>query len=627
MMATWGSLAASIIMLAAAVGSGFALLRLLGATPRAAEHFLYALVLGLGLQGTLLLGASVVGWMHPAALWAVLLLPAIPLYREFGQLRALAQRSLVALETVSAAERLALLGVVAVVSVVLFVGAVVPTTDWDSQMYHLRIPDQLLAAGRLHLPADGSHLAFLGLFQFLYLPLLAIGADAGPALLNALMTGVLGLTLLTAGHTLFSTRTGVLAAIVVWGSSSLLLVGATPRVDVALTAVLAIIHLAVLRCFDDGERWRLPVIAAMAGMALGMKYHAVPYAGMLALVFLWAAYSRGTDVRSLARTAAVGLLICAVVAAPWFIKNQVFFDAPLFPFYSPPRLVPFLAEIAGTVTVPAEVPKEALSSIGNSRESISLARLLLNPSSLTVELEARDYTRNPLFLLLPLALFYWRDRRILALLIPGVAYLTFTLAGFRVTNLRYLIPAIPMLALCAVEVTRRATLRLPNPRLIGLGLTLLAVVAAAPGLSTAATRLVSLPRAQVALGLWEPSSVMVREQAFAAARLADEITPSDAKLLMLFDARGYYFNRTVLQDNALTNWPILYVLGSTNNCLAGTGITHVLLNTLAPPYYARRGANLEKMYWQHFPEFAARCLEPIGEAEGEVLFSVRPSQQ
>jgi hypothetical protein len=354
-----------------------------------------------------------------------------------------------------------------------------------------------------------------------------------------------------------------------------------------------------------------------------MKYHALPYLGALAPFALWAAWRHKTSVSGVSRVAAIGLALVALAWTPWLMKNLVFFGAPLFPFLAEQRLVPFLAELSGSFAIPAEIPREALGAMGRAREPISLEALLFRPAALTIEREAQSYTRNPLFALLPLALLYLRDRRMLALALPGVAYLAFTLGWFKHTNLRYIIPALPMLALCAVEATHRFSERFANRRRTVLVLTGFAVLAVTPGLVVSWSRLVSMPRAQVALGLWSRESLLMSEVPYTVAQYVEASTPSDARILMLFEARGLYYNREVLQDNLLTNLAILQGIGATDRCLAGSGITHVLVNEQAPQYYANRGADLRALGWDRFPEFAARCLTPMGVVRGEVLFRVR----
>lgn len=620
-MATWGALVATTVLMIAAIGCGGSVLRGLRATPRPGERMIYALAIGLVVQGSLLLAASAAGWMHPAVLWAAVLLPAVTARPEVSNLRRVAAGAADALRQLTTIERLGLLIVALVACSVLFVSAMAPVSDWDSQMYHVRLPEQFLAEGRLFLPADGNHLSFLGLIQFLYLPLLAIGADAGPALVNAALTLVLGVTLAIAGSMFFSVRSGAIAAIVMWGSSAFLIVGATPRVDVALACVLAITHVATLRAFDDDAAWALPVAALCAGAAFAIKYHALPYVGMLAVLLLVAAWRQHASRRATVQKLAVTVALAMCVITPWLLKNVVFFGSALYPLFSAERLAPFLAEIVGSPLMPPDIPAAALNAIGSAREPITLKALLLRPAELSVELEARAFTRNPVFALLPLALLFWRDIRIAALAIPGLAYLAFLLGWYNHTNLRYLIPALPMLALCSVETGRRLADRLSKRGYLVLAP--VALLIAATGLLGAASHLLSIPRAQVALGLWQRETLLLGESQYAVSQMVTQLTPPSSRTLMLFEARGLYYERVVLQDNLLTNWTILDHIGATDNCLAGTGITHVLLNEVMPAYYASRGADLEVMGWNRFPAFAQRCLEPLGAVRGEVLFRLR----
>lgn len=626
MIAQAWALAATALLLLGALAAGSVVLRLLQVRAGAGERVLYGLGIGLGIQGALLLVCSALGWMSAAALWGAVLIPALVGLRDLRVLGELAQRAREHADSVSSAERLAALGVGLAVLFILAVGALVPVTDWDSLMYHLRIPKQLLEAGRLVLPADGNHLAFLGLLQFLYLPLLAVGAEPGPALLNAAMTAMLGITLLVAGTRLFSLRTGLLAGVAVWGSSSLLLVGATPRVDVALTTLLAMAHLAALRSWDDDAPWAIPVTALLAGVALGMKYHALPYLAALLPVVCWGAWrhaSRAPRVgRRLLTTLGGAAILATAMVAPWMLKNVAFFDAPLYPFFTTERVPPFIAEISGSTAPPAGISRDALRAVGRAREPISLAGLIRNPERLTVEVEASAYTRNPLFLLLPLLLFFWRDWRLLALVMPGAAYLGFTLGYFNHTNLRYIIPALPMLALACAELARRVTERFGAARM-GPVLAIAALLATLPALRVGFSRLVSVERVQVAAGLLPPQAMLNREVPYVVAEYFRENVPADARVLMLWDARGYHFTQTALQDNLLTNWVLLRGVGATDSCLAGTGITHVYLNTVAPRFYENRGVRLADMGWEAFPEFAQRCLEPLEVLPTLAIYRVR----
>src|SRR5690606_677240 len=93
-------------------------------------------------------------------------------------------------------------------------------------------------------------------------------------------------------------------------------------------------------------------------------------------------------------------------------------------------------------------------------------------------------------------------------------------------------------------------------------------------------------------------------------------------ILMLFEGRGFYFEREVLQDHNSNTWPLLATIGPPD-CLRAAGITHVLLNIGAVDYYVRGGADPAVLRWDEFDAFARRCLTPVARTPAHVLFEVR----
>src|SRR5690606_27684524 len=120
------------------------------------------------------------------------------------------------------------------VAMVHLTGALVPVTDWDSLMYHVDVPTSFLAEGRLHVPEDNLHVAYVGLWHMLYLPFLSVRAVYGLALLNATYAILLGLAVLIVGERLFGRVVAVGSFLMLWGSSSLVLIATTPRIDVSV---------------------------------------------------------------------------------------------------------------------------------------------------------------------------------------------------------------------------------------------------------------------------------------------------------------------------------------------------------------------------------------------------------
>jgi hypothetical protein len=614
------SLVAVAVLLLSAVRAGTGLLdRVVVATtpPDARPHIgaveraLLGVVLGIGVQGTLLLGLAALGWMQTWALWCAVVAPAlIPFGTPLapGSVRASAAQFVRALTRV---ERIGAGAVFAVAAGILVIAALAPVTDWDSQMYHLRLPQQFLAAGRLHLPDDGLHIAYLGLFQFLYLPLLAIGSETAPALLNAALTLTLGIAVGVVANHHFGRGAALLAAIGIWGSSSWLFVGSTARVDAVLPLVLLLAHHTAMRTSEHDGRWAISVTAVLAGIAIAFKYHGLAYAAALIPVVLVGAVRAG-GARAAIRTLVPAALTTVGVAAPWLLKNAMLLGAPLYPFFAQPIVPPFIAELIGSRAHPATVSLAIYDLIWSASESTSLPGLLFRSAALGIESEGALYTRNLLAFAAPLSLLWVRDRRVLAVLVPAALYLAMLILPFERTNLRFLMPALPALVILGgVALARLAGLRGEPTRLARTLLVILAALATVPALDAARGRLITPHRTRVALGMRPPSDVLRWHlPAILGAWMRDSL-PADARVLLLFDARGFRLPPGTLQDNVLTNWPLLAATGAPERCLAGTGITHVAVHHAQLDYYLARGMNPGVLALPQLRQFAERCLSPV----------------
>src|SRR2546430_5876341 len=222
------SVALVLGLFAIAAGVGGRLLKAGGLRlERPLEALLFGTTAGLG---TLATAIFVVGWLsvRPVVLLAVLVGAAFIGRDELRELPLLVKDVLACLR--APAHRLSL-SVFVVIALVVITGALTPPTDWDALMYHLRVPQQFLERGSIYLTEDNAHWAFVSLPHMLYLPLLALGAPAGPAPLGALGTLGLGLAAFAFALRFLDQRTPGLTLAVSWGSGMLLLVALSPRID------------------------------------------------------------------------------------------------------------------------------------------------------------------------------------------------------------------------------------------------------------------------------------------------------------------------------------------------------------------------------------------------------------
>src|SRR2546422_6526932 len=333
------SVALVLAVFAIAAGVGGRLLKAGGLRlERPLEALLFGTTAGLG---TLATAIFVVGWwsVRPIVLLAVLVGAAFIGRNELRELPLLVKDVLACLR--ARANRLSL-SVFVVVALVVITGALTPPTDWDALMYHLRVPQQFLEHGSIYLTEDNAHWAFVSLPHMLYLPLLALGIPAGPALVTALCTLAIALAMFAFALRFLDQRTAGFSLAVLWGSGMLVLVAISPRIDTILALYLFLVHYAVICAMESKDARFLYLSAALAGMAVGVKYNALVYLLALAPLGGWLLV-----VRLQQRAGAVALVLGLALATtlPWVLKNAHFLDDPLHPLPRRLRLGPWLAPL------------------------------------------------------------------------------------------------------------------------------------------------------------------------------------------------------------------------------------------------------------------------------------------
>ncbi len=604
-------------MFAIAAGVGGRLLKAGGLRLEPLEALLFGTTAGLG---TLATAIFAVGWLsvRPVELLAVLVGAAFIGRNELRELPLLVKDVLACLR--ARANRLSL-SVFVVIALVVITGALTPPTDWDALMYHLRVPQQFLEHGSIYLTEDNAHWAFVSLPHMLYLPLLALGIPAGPALVSALCTLAIALAMFAFALRFLDQRTAGFSLAVLWGSGMLVLVAISPRIDTILALYLFLVHYAVICAMESKDARFLYLSAALAGMAVGVKYNALVYLLALAPLGGWVVV-----VRLQQRAGAVGLVLglALATALPWLLKNAHFLGDPLYPFLGGLRLDPWLARIYGGLAFPPQVDPAAVLQVA---KPFNLVDLFMAPERITVEGEGAFYRPNLLLLVLPLWLLCLKTEVLTWLAGPALVYVALVVLLQPTTSLRYLSPVIPSLTLVALHSYGQVWDRVLPARWVQrlLAATTLLVLVGTGHLSY----LLAINGRHLAYAFGA-----VSRDAFLKARTRDyadvvqfvnERLPKESRILMLFEGRGYYFRVPVLQDNVIVNWPLLSAKAVWPDCLRSAGITHVLLNVGAIQYYVVRGVDLAPLRLRALQRFADHCLTPIHTAGGFTVFAVRPA--
>ncbi|MBM3458941.1 MAG: hypothetical protein FJX77_10475 [Armatimonadetes bacterium] len=338
----------------------------------------------------------------------------------------------------------------------------------------------------------------------------------------------------------------------------------------------------------DGTGWRLrtPGLAAAAGVlsgfALGTKYTALLQFGLLGIGLLCGLLrspplARAGWLRGLLWFGGLGV----VVGAPWYVKNWLWVHNPVYPFFFS------LFPQSFSWTRHAEIAYQTEQrSFGMGRDLGAALGLFWN-----LGLHARDFYANlrtlagdrfgsvgvawaaaaPLLVWIPLRRWPWPARACLAYAVGSLA------AWFLLSHqIRYLIPVFAPLAV----VTALLPVLLPGSLLRGslaacLGASLLLNVKMHQELFQDSLRVVTgqVSREQF-LDAYLPGL-------YEASRYVNGL-PTNVRVALYQETRGYYFDRRYFWANPLQhNW-IPYDTLPNGRALAGQlrrfGITHVLIN-------------------------------------------------
>jgi hypothetical protein len=203
------------------------------------------------------------------------------------------------------------------------------TSDWDSLAYHLAVPKLWLADGAIH-PIPFIHQSN---FPFAVDSLFFIGlkftGQAGAKAFIWCFTLLGCLTLFGIGRQRYGERAGWWAALVFSMVPIVLWQSGTAYIDVphGLFAGLGL----VFACWwvESDEKGHAMMAAIMLGFALGTKYTGLQTLAVAGLVALVGAILLKKNLRPVI----VMGLIALAIGCPWHIKNAIWKENPVFPFF------------------------------------------------------------------------------------------------------------------------------------------------------------------------------------------------------------------------------------------------------------------------------------------------------
>lgn len=433
--------------------------------------------------------------------------------------------------------------------------SLIPVTDGDALCYHLQVPKLFLARQGMFFDPDLHETAYPLVTEMLYAVALAL---RGPVACRLVQWG-LGLAF---GAGVTALARPVLGSRARWAGTIALLVPAVsngmgaPLNDVALACFGVAALLALVRWADRPTLGAAVLAGGLAGLALGVKYPALVWVGLLGTSMVMLPFFNGplkTEACHLkSGTCHLKSEIChfqfilmktfpavatftamaVLVGGCWYLRAYLYTGNPVYPFFRHTFGGSGIDEVLDPIKRP--LPPSAFNLL------TALGPLTLRPD----RFDSFSHQFGPAFLLfLPAALLLRPPRRVPGLSAVGFAFLTICLTCRQ--SMRFVLIAVgPM----AVAVAWLASACLERRRAAGRALIGLIVLMLGFEASLSLAR--GRHGLDVVLGRESAEAYLMRhEPTYRVGRWVDGHLPKSARLVGQ-DHRGFYIPRPYTMELA-----------------------------------------------------------------------------
>jgi hypothetical protein len=405
--------------------------------------------------------------------------------------------------------------------------AMAPEFSPDGASYHLGVMSRFYREGGM-VPTPTHMYGMLSQgIDLLYLYAFSIGRHSAAALTHCIFLLTLPLMMVAFGRRFNIAGPSVAAALLVFAAPVVAIDGASAYNDVAVAFILFAVFYVAESQRDNPSNETALLLGILCGGAYAAKYTAF-VAFPLAVILLLLALRRAR--LPVLKPLALMTAAAAVFVLPWMIRNWVWYSNPVAPLFNTWFPNPFI-----NVSFEQDYAR-------SMRLYPGVESYLKLPWLLTVKGEFIGGNLGPVFLLVPLALLSFRTapgRRIL------LAALLFALPYPLNTGTRFLIPALPLLALAlALAIpTRIAGYALPAIVAVQALLSLPPVVGRSSSLYS--WHIPNLPwRAALRIEPTETYLARVSPE-WRIAHMIERATPHDAVVLSLTQVAEAYSTRPI----------------------------------------------------------------------------------
>lgn len=386
--------------------------------------------------------------------------------------------------------------------------AMAPEASPDGSAYHLGLVAKYYREHALQPVTTNMYAALSQGMEMLFLGAYAIGRHSAAALMHFNYLLALPWLMVCYGRRIGQPVAGVAAALLVFASPVVGIDGISAYNDVAAACLLFTLFLVLNEIEEDPEHSGLVALAGLlAGFAYAIKYTLFPALFLTAVYLAWVYRAR------LLRPLVIVAVTSAISIAPWVMKNILWWQNPLAPFFNHWFPNPYM-QYWFEISYRAHLAKYSLTSWKQW------------PLDVTVYGSELGGLLGPVYLLAPIALLSLRSAAGRRLLLASLFFLATYPSNI---GTRFLIPALPFVALAMM-------LPLASLRFAPIGIALLHVALSIPAViprysSQYAWRLDKWPWRQALRLKSEEEFLNSRLAGYSMARAMEQFVPRGRRVL------------------------------------------------------------------------------------------------
>jgi hypothetical protein len=298
-----------------------------------AEALSFTLFLGSGILGLSVLFLGILNLLHIWSVGLFLILATVLCLKSLGQLL---QYIKLGFQTVTLTnERRVISTLFCCLVGVLFLRALTPPNTADEIIYHLPVPYEFAKRGSIYPSYDNLFGNLPLLVHMIYVLCQIARSDIAAKIFSLLLALGTSLALYGFCNRFLTRRTGVFAMFVFFGAGMVVEVAVTARIDVSLAGMVFLATYAMMNHLETGRQEWMWLSAVLAGFTLGIKSSAGPWLVFVGLMYLFEElFRKRAQWTPVLKNGLIYVALATAVASPWYVKNYVWFDNPVYPFFT-----------------------------------------------------------------------------------------------------------------------------------------------------------------------------------------------------------------------------------------------------------------------------------------------------